>query len=35
MFSKSLLKVIIFNGGIELHRVEEILTNVYSCIRII
>ena len=35
MFSKSLLKVIIFNGGIELHRVEEILTHVYSCISIV
>ena len=34
MFPKSLLKVIIFNGGIELHR-DETLTNVYSCIRII
>ena len=34
MFSKSLLKVIIFNGGTELHR-DETLTHVYSCISII
>ena len=35
MVSESLLKVIIFNGGIELHRVEETLTHVYTCISIV